>query len=361
MQKTDVMELKKNYKKDKVSFTRITGCYVDAQKDKKAVFSEKFLTLPEEEIFKYMEIAKKVLSGKAGDTLLTLPFREAENQQFLLGIKGSLLKDDGLLDVFYDRIIETYEYVGNYLILLFHDVYDIPVKTSDKLKTGESEEVYEYILCAVCPVELSKPGLSYQPDVNGIHNRIRDWVVCAPETGFVFPALTDRSTDMDSVVYSVCGKNTHPEFMENLLGCEREFTIAEQKEIFQEAVSTVLGEDTNAEIVTKINTKLAATIQDEDTDPDKTKEEIQTILEDSGLSNKEAANCVNTFVRNAGVDKTINVEHIIDKKKVDFEVVVNVKSKTSAVKTKVIDGKDCLVIELSDSVNINGPIMQKED
>ena len=34
----------------------------------------------------------------------------------------------------YDLIIEHYEFAGNYLILLFHDTYDVITKTSDKNK-----------------------------------------------------------------------------------------------------------------------------------------------------------------------------------------------------------------------------------
>ena len=38
-------------------------------------------------------------------------------------------------------------------------------------------------------MELSKPGLSYNPEENTFQNRVRDWVVSLPETGFLFPAF----------------------------------------------------------------------------------------------------------------------------------------------------------------------------
>lgn len=68
------------------------------------------------------------------------------------------------MDTFYDMIIDSYDYVGNYLILIFHDAYDVMTKTSDNDKLDESEEVYEYLLCAICPVNLTKPGLGYRED-----------------------------------------------------------------------------------------------------------------------------------------------------------------------------------------------------
>ena len=92
-------------------------------------------------------------------------------------LKNSQLKDDLLLDDFYNSIINNYDYEGNFLILIFHDAYDIITKTKDNAKLDESEEVYEYILCAICPVELSKAGLRYFEEENSIKSRTRDWVV----------------------------------------------------------------------------------------------------------------------------------------------------------------------------------------
>ena len=83
---------------------------------------------------------------------------------------------------------------GNYLILLYLDSYDVMTRTKDNINVDESEEVYKYMLCAICPVTLSKPGLGYLEKEQRIGARIRDWVVGAPETGFLFPAFNDRST-----------------------------------------------------------------------------------------------------------------------------------------------------------------------
>ena len=75
-------------------------------------------------------------------------------------MRDSELKDESVLDEFYDKIIQNYYYPGNYLILLIHQVYDIPGKTSDGIDMEDaSDEVYNYILCSICPVTLSKPGL----------------------------------------------------------------------------------------------------------------------------------------------------------------------------------------------------------
>ena len=171
MRKKDILELKKRFKKDHCTFTKMCGCYVNGEKNILLKFRETFLNLEEDDYFKYLEIAKKVLSGTIGNNILELNFELNEEhinekQLSFMKLKNSGLKDDALLDEFYNSIIESYDYTGNFLILIFHDAYDVITKTKDNAKLDESEEVYEYILCAICPVELSKAGLRYFAEAN---------------------------------------------------------------------------------------------------------------------------------------------------------------------------------------------------
>ena len=248
MTKKDINELKKRFTKNGCSFTKMAGCYVDSEKNKIVNIHETFLNLDEEEMFKYLDIAKKTLSGTVHNNLLSLDFpREEEEsggrQQFLMGLRESKLKNQDMIDVFLDRIIETYDYAGNYLILVFHDVYDVMTKTSDNQEVDESEEVYEYLLCAICPVTLSKAALGYRADEHRIGSRIRDWVVGAPETGFVFPAFNERSTDIHSVIfYTRNTKEPHKELMEEFLGCPAKRTATIQKTVFENMVQQVVDE-----------------------------------------------------------------------------------------------------------------------
>ena len=249
MNKKDILEIKRRLSKNGCTFTRVCGCYVDADHNKVTKISETFLNLDDEEFYKYLDIAKKVLSGTIGNNLLELEFPLAEEaaggrQQFLMGLRESKLKNDDLMDAFYDQVIENYDYVGNYLILVFHDVYDVITKTTDNDNLDESEEVYEYLLCAICPVNLTKPGLGYLADDNRIGPRVRDWVVGVPDTGFVFPAFTDRSSDIHSTLfYTRDTKTPHAEFMEGGLGCNTRLTATEKKLTFQDIVRDVIGED----------------------------------------------------------------------------------------------------------------------
>ena len=74
MNKKDILELKKRFKKNNCTFTKMCGCYVNGEKNILLKFRETFLNLEEDDYFKYLEIAKKVLSGTIDNNLLELNF-----------------------------------------------------------------------------------------------------------------------------------------------------------------------------------------------------------------------------------------------------------------------------------------------
>ena len=124
MRKKDILELKKRLKKDHCTFTKMCGCYVNGEKNIILNFRETFLNLDEDEYFKYLEIAKKVMSGTIGNNILELNFPlndylVNERQVSLMQLKNSQLKDDELLNDFYKLVIDNYDYTGNFLILIF--------------------------------------------------------------------------------------------------------------------------------------------------------------------------------------------------------------------------------------------------
>lgn len=329
MRKKDILELKRRLKKDHCTFTKMCGCYVNGEKHVILKFRETFLNLDEDEYFKYLEIAKKVLSGTIGNNILELNFPANEDlinerQISLMQLKNSQLRDDTLLDNFYDSIIDNYDYTGNFLILIFHDAYDVITKTKDNAKIDESEEVYEYLLCAICPVSLSEPGLRYFEEDNKIKARIRDWVVEAPTNGFVFPAFIDRSSDVNSIMYYTKNtKDTHPELMENALGCYSKQTATIQKETFQSIIKDTFSTDEKKaekifmEVQENLNNMLDeynAIYDDTDAEPiSLTKDDIQSLLIESGVPEEFTTKIEKSYVDTFG-DELPLVENLIDAK-----------------------------------------------
>lgn len=329
MRKKDILELKKRFKKDHCTFTKMCGCYVNGEKHIILKFRETFLNLEEDEYFKYLEIAKKVLSGTIGNNILELnfPLNEDlvnERQISLMRLKNSRLKDDAILDDFYDSIIDSYDYTGNFLILIFHDAYDVLTKTTDNAKLDESEEVYEYVLCALCPVSLSEPGLRYFEDENKIKARIRDWVVEPPTNGFVFPAFIERSSDVNSIMYyTKNAKDTHPELMETALGCCSKQTSTIQKETFQSIIKDSFGADEKKaeKIFMDVQDNLNNMIEEhnamyEDTDCEPitlTNKDIQNLLVESGVPEEITTKIEKSYVENFGEDLPL-AESLLDAK-----------------------------------------------
>lgn len=408
IKKKDILELKKRLKKDHCTFTKVCGCYVNGEKNTILKFRETFLNLDEDDYFKYLEIAKKVLSGTVGNNILELNFEineelKSEAQTFLLSLRNSQLKDDTVLDEFYQSIINNYDFTGNYLILLFHDAYDVITKTKDNQKIDESEEVYEYVLCAICPVSLSAPGLRYFEEENEIKSRIRDWVVTPPVNGFVFPSFIDRSSDVNSVMYyTKNAKDTHPELMENVLGCLSKQTATIQKETFQSIIKDSFGADEKKaeKIFMDVQENLNAMVEeynemydDTDSKPISLKEtDIQSLLIDSGIPQEISSDIEKSYTEIFGDDIPL-AENLIDtkilkaneqrrkeedlKKQIkmletkleevkeetaisseneenndvdsEYDVVLQVKpEKVSQIKSEIIDGQKYLVIPIND-------------
>lgn len=368
MTKQEISEIKKLLTPKNCSITRICGCYVDGEKNKKTEFKEAFLSLPEEEIFKYFELLRKALSGSVGKNLLNLGFptdseTDGGTQEFLFRLRESKLKDEALLEEFYDRIIASYEFVGNYLILLIHDAYDVPGKTTDGLTMEDaSDTVFEYILCCICPVVLSKPGLSYDAEINEFHNRMRDWVVNMPETGFLFPAFNDRASDIHSVLYySKNPEELHSEFVEGILGCALSLSAGVQKEAFQTIIEETLGEDCEYAVVKSIHENLTEMIEEHKEIPEPLtldKKEVKRLLEKSGVEEEKLTDFEKLYDAAAGEDTALFVDNVASIRTFEVktpDVVVKVNpERADLVNTMMVDGRKCLVIEINDQVEVNG-------
>ena len=368
MNKKEISEIKKQFSQKNCAITRICGCYVDGEKAKKAEMKEAFLALPEEEMFKYFNIFKKALSGTVGKNLLNMefPMHEEESggkQEFLMRLRTSALKDDTLLEAFYDHIIESFYYVGNYLILLIHAAYDVPGKATDNMEMEDaSDEVYEHILCCIYPVNLSKPGLSYDAVDNCFRNRIQDWIVEMPALGFLFPAFNDRSSDIHSVLYyTQNAEELDNGFMEYVLGCERPMSAGGQKETFQTLIEETLGTECEYEIVRNIHDKLNEMIEEKKDDPEPLvldKGEVKHLFALSGVEDEKLEQFDSFYEMAAGENTKLLASNVANTRKFEIkapDIVIQVSpDRADLVETKIINGRKCLVIELNDSVEVNG-------
>ena len=347
MNKKEILEIRKQFTPANCAITRICGCYVDHEKNKKLESKDAFLSLPEEEAFKYFDIFKKTLSGTVGKNMLNMEFPiDAEmpggTQEFLLKLRNSKLEDDMLLEEFYDKVIATYEYAENYYIILIHAMYDIPGKTSDDLEMFDaSDEVYEYLLMSICPVSLSKAGLCY----NAEDNRIED-----------------RSTDLHSMLYyTKKSSDLQPELIDQLLGAKMPMSADDQKESFQMIIEDTLGEDGDYETVRNIHETLNDLIEEHKEEQEHLaldKTQMKKVIEQSGVDAEKMENFDRNFEENAGEKATLLASNITETKKFNIEtpdVVIKVNpDRADLIETRIIDGRQCLVIPVDDHIEVNG-------
>ena len=368
MNKKEVLEIRKRFTPSNCAITRIAGCYVDHEKNKKMESKSAFLSLPEEEAFKYFDIFKKTLSGTMGKNMLNMEFpidqeMPGGTQEFLMKLKASKLEDDMLLEEFYDKVIATYEYAENYYIILIHAMYDVPGRSSDNMEMFDaSDEVYEYLVCSICPVSLSKAGLSYNAESNCIQDRIRDWVVDMPDKGFLFPAFNDRSTDIHGVLYyTKKSEDLQPELIEQLLGARMPMSANTQKETFQMLIEDTLGEDGDYETIRNIHDTLNDMIEEHKEEPEPLqldKTDVRKVFEKSGVSSEKMECFDQNYEETAGEKTSLLATNITETKKFQIEtpdIVIKVNpERADLIETRVIDGRQCLVIAVDDHIEVNG-------
>ena len=368
MNKKEIAEIKKQLTPENCALTRLCACYVDGEKNKKTEMKEAFLSQSEEECFKYFEIFRKSLSGTVGKNLINLEFPldaelEGGAQEFLMRLRDSRLKDDELLEEFYDKVIESFEYGENYLILLVHGAYDIPGKASDNEEMFDaSDEVYEYLLGVVCPVNLSKAGLSYDAENNRFGSRVRDWLVELPLAGFLFPAFQDRSTDLHSMLYySKNPEELREGFVQGLFGCGTPLSAGDQKETFNAMIEETLGEDCDYEAVRNIHEKLQELVEERKDEPEPLvldRAEVKQLLAVSGVDAEKFEELEERYEETAGAQTEFLASNVLNTRKFEIktpDVVIQVNpERPDLVETRVIDGRQCLVIPVDDSVEVNG-------
>lgn len=387
MNKKDIMELRRRLKREECTIARVAGCYVDINGHKVVKLNQNFLNLPDEEFYKYLEIAKKTMAGTVGNNILEVDFLpEAEGnekQRFLLGLRESEIKNEELLDRLYDIVIESYESLSNYLILVYHDCYDIMKRTTDNQKLDESEEVYDYLLVSICPVELSKAALGYRKEDNRIGARVRDFVVGAPVVGFLFPAFSDGMADVTKIDYFLKdAKDSKHNFIEKVLGCGPKRTSTEKQKAFAKVISKAFPEDADRaeDVIMDIQESLKRRVAESDDFAEELTSFPSIVLDSSAFDEiieenhieEEPARVIKAVYKEEFEDELPTMDVLIDekaiaktvkKKEALSDVVLRVApGKAGKIKAETIGDQKYLMIPIEDDeqVLVNGSVVRTE-
>ena len=370
MNKREISEIKKQFKKDNNAITRICGCYVDAEKNIRTTLKEAFFALSEEEIFKYYEIFKKTLSGGIGKNLHNLEYSirdegEDSAHALLMKLREEKLADDETVDSFYNKVIENYDYGENYYIILIHSAYDVPGKASDNEEMFDaSEEVYHHILCCICPVKLSEPGLSYNEATNLIEERPRDWWVQPPMTGFLFPAFDDRATNLyGALYYTKNTDNSYEEFVSAVFNLQPPMPAGTQRETFREVLTDALEDECSVNVVQNVHTALRELVlTHKETRAEEplavTRQEVGAVLEHCGVSEPKMAAFNVKYDEAFGGGSEVPPQNLLGAAQLEYrtpDVVIRVNpDRQDLVQTRVLGGAKYLLINVDEGMELNG-------
>lgn len=373
MDKKSVSEIKsKCFNKNDCRIDRMRACYVNEEKEKISTFHDMFLQLEEQERAKYCELFKRSMSGKFGRNLFNVEFpvpeeMEGGHQEFLYRLQKSELKDDALVEQLFDKIIASYSYPGKYLIILTHGVYDIPMKLKDQtILDDASEYVYSFILCSICPVELLREGLCYDVNAQTFMSRTDDWAVKNPETAFLFPAYNFRNMDIHSSLYFTRHpEERHEEIALDVLGTELSRTEKDQQHVFREIIETTLSGDCTFETVRNISEEINEMIRENSNDKETDdhvelgKGDMRRLLASNGATEEQLTQFERIYDEAVGDDSSpLVAENIQDQKHLvvkSLTMKLDVKSENAdLVETRVIDGREYLLIPIADDIEVNG-------
>ena len=367
MDKKDITEIKKLFVPDKCSIEKIRTCFVTHDADgacKKFSNSTSFLTMPEEEVHKYLAFFKKALSGTVGKTLKRLPFSTKEETEgtchpFLMDIIQSQFDNEELIDQLYDKIIEGYSTEAPYCIIFANMAYDVPSKATDGTTLEDSsDEVYNFMFCIICPVHLRDGELGILPDSDKIEELTRDMVVQAPDKAFLFPAFTERATDIhEALYYSKKSKDLQPSLIDILFGCPAPYSDEEQQYIFNDLAACAFGDDISFETLQTVQGKINSFIDEaEEDNPVLDRQSIERIFRECGADD-DGIRSVAECYENIGEKTTIETNNIVIKDQMKIkspDISITIKKEASErVEYKVIDGHKCLVIQMDNGLNVD--------
>lgn len=322
MQKKEISELKKQFKYDD-ALTRVAGCYVDAEKNIVSVFSKSFATIDDTDRLKYMEIFKKVLSGSKGKQLMDAEYpihSEGEDSMHaeLMRLRADELKHESHLREFFEKVVAEYPHDGNFCILAAHDNYDVPGKGADGLTMDDaSDTVHSFMVVALCPVELAKPGLSYHSKEEMFLSTERDWIVGAPEYGFTFPAFDDRMTNIHAMlVYDK--KSLKEDFTTGFFDTTVGTPAQKQSEVFSAMIQDAFGDNVSVRDVTDVITEITGITE---ANPDMVtvnRSRVLDILDSCGADADDLEKSSQTYENELG-DKEMDIDNLISTKSLSIE------------------------------------------
>ena len=363
----EVAEIRRHIRRDRSNMTAIYGCYVNANKEIVSEFRSSTGMMSENEGDKYFGLLRKTLTGTIGKHLIDIRFQTAQvadspEHKLLMDLRQRSLDDEQLRMTFYKKVMDSVSLDQAYLILLGCDAYDVPFK---KDAGGvDSNESYKFLLCAICPVKLTKATLHYVPEEKRFHDGGITNVVASPELGFLFPAFDNRATNIyNALYYTRSVKESYEAFVDSIFHAPIPKPADAQKKSFEAILSNALSEECSMEVVQTVHEQLAQRIElhkeSKVADPLLiSKEDMKDVLTGCGISQAHMAKFSVDYDEIFGFEADLHPKNIINEKKFEIKTPdVSIKvapDRTDLIETRVIGGVKYILINAEEDVEVNG-------
>lgn len=371
MNQKEISELRRRFRPEKSNIRSVYGCYVNSQKEVISWIEAPLGRLPQEEAEQYLGLLKKALSGTLGKNLIEIVFTtqqvmDSDEHRLLSALRDSQLQDGAAQQAFFERVVASLDLAeGNCLVLLAHDTYEVPYRsTDDEVQPDASDELFSYIICCVCPVRDGKGGLGFCPGENEFHTCASNQMVGPPELGFVFPAFNDRAADLYSALfYTRRPEDLHPAFLDAIFRTEPPLSAPAQQEAFHAALADALEGGQGIEVVQALHESLSEQLEQhkESKSPEPLTIPVRRmgeLLQGCGVAEEKAAAFCESCREQFGPDAALSPANLIDPKRFEVktaDVTVSVSPEQSAlVETRVIDGRRYLLIPVDETLTVNG-------
>ena len=365
MRRKEIAEIRKQFRLENCNITRIDTTLI-TQGEITTRQQQTFLNMDDDDLLKYLGIFKKTLSGKLGKNLLNLKFRAPEPEMswgFLQQIRDSGLKDEDLIVLATESIKKNLDVKNNWYIIWIRGVYDVPQRAKDGAELEDSEDVYDYIMCCICPMKLTKAALGYNEEKDQVNSRRRDWAVENPEYGFLFPAFDNREENPNALLYYTKNPDSPNEELIKTLGLRPIVPPRIQQENFWCGAREIMKEKWGFNTVMSILDGINETISEDryiDQESKLTVNDIKSIMRDAGAAEEELAK-----LTAVPPEQCPSAELLTNSRKIEItarDITITLAPENSgAVRFEEFKGDQWISIELQGDIQINGVSIRKEN
>lgn len=362
-------EIRRRFRAEKSAISHVRGCLVNGNKQIVSEFDQNLSTLSVEEAENLLGALKKILSGKVGRQLLDVEFStgqvtDSPEYALISELRNSELKNKEQVQALYKKIIDSLEIEGNFMILLASDRYDLFSYGKDGKRSEESQGVFSYIVCAVCPCKPSKASLNYDVPAGCFHNVCAEIALGKPMVGFMFPSFEEGAANIYNAVYYTSDlNNSHEELSSVLFANELPLPAAEQKEQFEELLFETVKEECNLFTVRSLQNQMLSVMEESKIEkweepPVVDKKGAGDMLRNCGVEEQKVERFEERFEEVFGEDAKLHLTNLADTKQMKIETpaaTIHVHAGyDTAIETREIGGIKYILIRADEGAEVNG-------